>query len=446
MAYRGSPHKPALHHKLLLAELEMIEAGSTKNLMVNLPPGSAKSTYISVEFPPWFMGRNPKAMMIGCSNTDELAELFSRRARNIVDTTEFRDVFGFGLSADRRGIGNWENDKGGEYFPAGVGAAIAGRRADIGFIDDPVKSREDADSERSREKVWQWYVNDFLTRLKPNARKIVVMTRWHEDDLGGRILEREAKDWRVITIPMEAQQDDPLGREMGDRLWPEYFTDEMIALAKQDTRSWWALYQQSPHAEDGDFFKAEWFHDYDAAPQGLKVYGASDFAVTEGSGDFTEHGIFGVDASGNAYVLDWWRGQKQADVWIDKMADLVGRWEPSCWFAEAGPIRRSVEPFMMKRLSERGAFCRVEWLPSVHDKESRARGIQAFMAMGKMFWPKFAGWKADVQGQLLKFPAGKHDDAVDVFSLFGRGQKFVTSTKKKTSKRIFAPLGSWMAG
>ena len=179
MKYRQAPHKPALHHQLLIAELEMVERGDTRNLMVNMPPGSAKSTYGSVEFPAWYMGRNPDKLVIGTANTDELAEVFSRRVRNIVDTQEFRNVFGYGMSADKTGVGNWVTEKNGEYFAAGVGAAIAGRRGDLGLLDDPVKSREHADSERARESVWQWYVNDFLTRLKPDARKICIMTRWH---------------------------------------------------------------------------------------------------------------------------------------------------------------------------------------------------------------------------------------------------------------------------
>jgi predicted phage terminase large subunit-like protein len=376
----------------------------------------------------------------------ELAERFGRRVRNLVNEQVFRDVFGCGLSPDSQSAGRWDTDKGGEYFAAGVGGAITGRRADLGLIDDPVKSREDADSERARDKAWEWYVNDFLTRLKPGAAQVLVMTRWHEDDLGGRILERERDQWRVISIPMEAEQNDPLGREQGEVLWKEWYTSDMIDLAKQDTRSWWALYQQQPHSEEGTFFKSEWFHEYPEKLDGLRIYGASDFAVTEGDGDYTEHGIFGVDSSNNDFILDWWYGRTTPDKWIDKMADLVEEWQPSCWFAEAGPIRRSVEPFMMKRLNERGAFCRIEWLPSIIEKEARARGIQAKMAMGKVFWPKFSPWKSHVQGNLLKFPSGKHDDSVDVMSLFFRGQKFVNVSKKPIRKKIFQPLADWMAG
>ena len=310
--------------------------------MVCMPPGSAKSTYTSVIFPSWFLGRNPASSVIAASHTQELAERFGRRVRNILATPAFANVFGFGLAPDSQAAGRWDTDKGGEYFAAGVGGSITGRRADLAIIDDPVKSREDADSERMREKAWDWYVNDLLTRLKPGARQIVVMTRWHEDDLGGRILERERSRWKLIEIPMEAMPYDILGRAVGERLWPEWFTDEMVSVAKMDMRAWNALYQQQPAADEGDYFKRDWFGEYDTAPENLKVYGASDYGVTDGGGDYTEHGVFGVDQNRNLYVLDWWRGQASADVWIERKCDLILQWEPSCWFGESGPIRRAI--------------------------------------------------------------------------------------------------------
>lgn len=421
--------KPASHHVMLLEALEKVERGEIQNLMVCMPPGSAKSTYTSVVFPPWFMGRNPKLSVIAASHTQELAERFGRRVRNLVAAKEFGNVFNIGVADDSASAGRWDTTAGGEYFAAGVGGSITGRRADLGVIDDPVKSREDADSERQRDKAWDWYVNDFLTRLKPGARQIVVMTRWHEDDLGGRILARERDKWHVIEIAMEALPGDPLGRAPGERLWPEWFTDEMIARAKMDTRSWNALYQQQPASEDGDFFKSDWFGEYLEVPKGLHIYGASDYAVTEGSGDLTEHGVFGVDGNSNLYVLDWWRGQTTSDVWIERFCDLAIEHKPQCWFGEAGPIRRSIEPFLMQRMNQRQAHCRIEWLASVSDKPTRARAFQALASMGKVFFPKHAAWKADVLGQLLRFPVGKHDDAVDVCSLIGRGLQHINAPR-----------------
>ena len=387
--------------------------------MVNMPPGSAKSTYASVEFPPWFMGRNPTSSVLGVSNTTDLAERFSRRVRNIVGSGEFRSVFGFGLMADNTSAGSWETERGGEYFAAGVGATITGRRADLGLIDDPIRTREEADSDRIREKQWDWYINDFRTRLKPGARQIIIQTRWHEDDLSGRLLATEGDQWHVLKLPMEATPNDPLGRAVGERLWADWFTPEMVEDAKRDVRSWNALYQQDPAPESGDYFKREWFQEYETLPK-LTVYGASDYAVTEGGGDYTELGVFGVDPSSNIYVLDWWHGQTTSDVWIDAQISLMRDHKPAKWFGESGPIRRAIEPFLIKRMAERDIYSVIEWLPSIAEKTARARAIQARASMGKIFFPKSAPWKSHVLGNLLRFPAGKHDDSVDVFSLIGR--------------------------
>lgn len=410
-----------------------------------MPPGSAKSTYTSVEFPAWFAGRNAGAALMAVSHTAELAERFGRRVRNIVGSAEYAAVFGHGLAPDSQAAGKWETQAGAEYFAAGIGGSVTGRRADLGVIDDPVSGREDADSERMRETAWQWYLNDFQTRLKPGARQIIVMTRWHEDDLAGRILDRDASKWRVIKLPMIAGNDDPLGRAPGERLWPEWFTDEMVEQARLDTRSWTALYQQEPVPEEGAYFKADWFGEFDQQPPRLTIYGASDYAVTDGGGDWTEHGIFGVDHNGNIYAIDWWRGQTTPDVWIDAMCDLIGRHQPMCWFGEAGVIRRAIEPALMRRMQERNAYCRVEWLSSISDKPTRARAIQARASMGKVWVPKTARWKAEVLPQLLSFPAGKHDDAVDVFSLLGRGLEHVIGASQPARAYESHIEAGWMS-
>lgn len=383
--------------------------------MVCMPPGSAKSTYTSVEFPPWFLARNPHMNVIAASHTQELAETFGRRVRNVVSAEEYRAVFGFGLSPDSQAAGRWATEQGGEYFATGVGGAVAGRRADLLVIDDPVKSREDADSERSRARAWDWYVSDLLTRLKPGGRQIVVMTRWHEEDLGGRILEREANRWKVLELPMEAYASDPLGRAPGEMLWPEYFTHEMVEQAKRDPRSWNALYQQRPSPEDGTYFRRDWFKQWSAKPAHLNVYGTSDYAVTDSGGDFTVHRVWGVDPLGDLYRLDGWRGQTTADVWIDKKLDLIARHKPFAWFGEAGVIQKAVEPMLKRRMQERNVYCRMEWLSSITDKPTRARGFQARAASGRVYFEP--GSELD---EFLKFPAGKNDDDVDTASLIGR--------------------------
>ncbi len=439
-------YKFASHHTLLMNELEAVERGEVERLMVLMPPGSAKSTYTSVLFPPWFMGRNEQMSVLGVSNTTELSERFSRRVRSLVSTQEFANVFPEnGLSEETAAAGNWETKKGGEFFAAGMGSAIAGRRADLGLIDDPIKTRQEADSDRVRQTHWDWYINDFLTRLKPGGRQILIQTRWHEDDLGGRILEREAHRWKVVKIPMLATPNDPLGRALGERLWPEWFTQDMIDTARMDARAWNALYQQEPVPDEGDYFRRADFGEYGTPPSELRIYGASDYAVTEGGGDFTEHGIFGIDTNGNPYVLDWWRGQAASDAWIESQLDLIHQWKPLVWFGESGPIRRAIEPFLMRRMSERQAYCRIEWLPSISDKVTRARAIQALAAVKTVMWPKESKWRREVEKQLLQFPSGKYDDAVDVFSLIGRGLEHVQPARKTPQRSVQHDPAGWMA-
>lgn len=428
---------PAAHHALLCDALDRIVAGRLRRLMVFMPPGSAKSTYASIRFPAYYLGRSPQSSIIATSYGDILATSFGRKVRNLVSTREYGALFpAVRLAEDSRAKGEWETSGGGSYFAAGVGSGITGRRGDLGLIDDPVKGRHEADSEVMRDGIWSWYKSDFLTRLKPGASQIIIQTRWHEDDLSGRLLPEnwaggwgdvlcsDGQDWRVISIPAQAEEDDALGRAPGEWLWPEWFTEAFwleTRAAQDDVRNWSSLYQQRPQPQEGTFFQRDWFRRYRVGdePARLSRYGASDYAVTEGGGDYTEHGIAGFDEREDLYLLDWWRGQESADTWIDRQLDLAKQWRPSCWVAEGGQIRRAIEPFLVKRQRQRRVYFRTEWLTSSKDKPSNARAFQALASMGKVWIPR-TEWGDELLSQLLVFPAGKYDDGVDVCGLFGR--------------------------
>lgn len=257
------------HHRLLNDKLMDVAFGRLKRLMVFMPPGHAKSTYSSVNFPAFYLGVNPSNSIIGCSHTHGLAERFSRKAKNIVDGDEFFKIFGFGLSHDSKAAHSWETTRFGEFKAAGVSEGITGRRSDLGLIDDPVKSKEEAESETIRDKTWEWYLADFRTRLKPGGAIIIIQTRWHEDDLSGRILPTDyhgqsgfvecadGEVWFVINMPAICEQDDDLlGRKIGEALWPEYYTLDMLMKVKtmQTPANWAALYQQRPRANEGNQF------------------------------------------------------------------------------------------------------------------------------------------------------------------------------------------------
>lgn len=209
-------HQPAKHHLLLIAELESVAFGRIDRLMLLLPPGSAKSTYASVLFPVWWFTQHPQSAVIAAAHTANLATHFGRRARNLI--AEHALPLGYRLARDERAAASWATDKGGSYYAAGVSGPIAGRRADLVLIDDPVKSQRQAYSFAVREQVWDWYRADLTPRLKPGGRIVLVMTRWHQDDLGGRLLAEQAAGgdaWHCLRLPALAEAGDPLGRGSG---------------------------------------------------------------------------------------------------------------------------------------------------------------------------------------------------------------------------------------
>jgi predicted phage terminase large subunit-like protein len=412
--------EPARHHEVLIRELEALATGDSRNLAFCLPPGSAKSTYGSVLFPSWWLAQPQAGHIIAASHTVTLAEKFGRRIRNTI--REDAKTLGYSVRDDNAAAGRWETTRGHEYLAAGVGTAISGFRGKLGLIDDPVAGREQADSETYRDAAWNWYLDDFTNRLIPGARQLVIMTRWHEDDLLGRILNGpDAKNWRVVSIPAIAEADDPIGRKPGEFLWPgDYGYAELLKQRKQTMpgRSWSALYQQRPQPDEGGFFRREWFKRYDTAPSPLRLYGASDYAVTDSGGDYTVHYVWGVDAKGDLYFVDRWAGQATADVWIDAQLDLIAKHKPLAWFGESGVIKRAVEPLFLRMSRERKIYVRQEWEPPIHDKPTRARGLQGRMSMGRAHWPN-APWVEEVMSDFLTFPAGKHDDDIDAAALAG---------------------------
>lgn len=420
-SYTNPAYVPAKHHALIAEKLEAVERGEIKRLMITMPPRHGKSELASRRFPAWYLGRNPSRQIIAASYNSDLSTDFGREVRNIVGCDEYKCLFDVELAVDSQAANRWHTNQKGMYVAAGVGTAITGRGADILLIDDPFKDRQEADSEVRRETVWNWYTSTAYTRLMPGGSVIVINTRWHDDDLSGRLIaqsEAGGDQWEILSLPAINGN--------GEALWPDWYPISRLEEIKSvlPARDWNSLYQQNPIPDDGDYFKLDWFGEYDKLPDGLAYYGASDCAVTDDGGDFTEHGIFGIDRNKNIYVADWWRGKTTADKWIEAQCDLILKHSPVMWFGEKGVIQRTIEPYMIQRMTERNAFCRIEWLASTTDKPTRARPIQGMASMGKVFLPKNSLWKSDILNQLLRFPAGKHDDAVDVFSLIGRGMEF----------------------
>lgn len=425
----------AAHHRVLMGALDRLHSRDIRQMMVFMPPGSAKSTIASVVHPARIMGARKGTRVILSSYASAIAWKQSRKTRAICKSAKYAPIFGASLTEGNRSVEEWSLTNGSEYMAGGILAGMTGNRATDLIIDDPVAGRDEADSETMRKRTREAYEDDLSTRLMPGGTTLVIQTRWHEDDLSGGILPvdwdgqsgfvrgRDGLEWYVLRVPALADSaDDPLGRSLGDPLWPEWFKPGHFDRFKLNARTWNALFQQRPTADEGTFFRAEWFEQrWERRPQGLRIFGASDYAVTPEGGDYTEHGVFGLDDSDRLFVLDWWFGQTASDVWVEKLCDLIVKHKPLCWIGESGVIRRAVEPYMTTRMRQRNAKTRLEWLASTGDKEARARGAQAMASMGSIVLPARSGYHERVVSQLLAFPGGAHDDAVDVISLASRG-------------------------
>jgi hypothetical protein len=286
---------------------------------------------------------------------------------------------------------------------------VTGNRAHGIIIDDPVKGREQADSDVLRSRTWEAYQDDLMTRLIPGGWVVIINTRWHEDDLSGRILPadwagesgdiecRDGNTWHVVCLQAECEtESDPLGRKIGEMLWPDWFNQKHWEQYRLNRRTWSSLYQQRPAPDEGILFRREDMATYEKLPENLRIVGASDYAVTPDGGDWTEHGVAGIAPDGTIYLIDWWRGRTGPEIWIERQIDLMVRHRPIAWFGETGPIRRATEGRLRQRMIDRQANCRVEWLPLVTNKEARATSIISTSGMGRLLWPR-AAWVGELQ-------------------------------------------------
>jgi predicted phage terminase large subunit-like protein len=424
----------APHHKLLTDALDEVEKGECDRLLVMMPPGSAKSTYGSVYFPEYFAGRNPQLSIIAASHTTELAERFGRRVRNGVDDIQFKNLFNVQLAADSTAAGRWGTSHGGEYTAVGVGGSITGRRGDLIVVDDPVRSREDADSDRVREKTWEWWTNDLLTRLKPGGRIVVIMTRWHEDDLAGRLLEREPQRWKVIKLPMIAGDADPLGREPGERLWKEWFTDAMVLQAQADPRSWISLYQQEPRPLEGAEFKRTWISRYNVAPKKMNkvilVDPAGDPSKTATTkrkkSDRTVMWVVGLASDGNAYLLDGVVDRLGLTQRADKLFALHKKHKPMQVRYERYGMMGDIA-HIQHEMEQRQYRFKIHEVAGAVEKNARIRRLIPWFEGGRLWFPQQLKYtdQQDVERDLVQdlieveystFPVGRYDDGMDALA------------------------------
>ena len=409
---------------------EQVANKESPRLMLFMPPRHGKSTLASVAFPAWHLGRHPHHEFISCSYSGSLAMSFSRKVRQLLREPVYKNVFEKSrLDKDSQSIESWQTTQGGGYVAAGVGGGITGKGANVLVIDDPVKNREDAESDNNREATWDWYTSTAYTRLSPGGGILVILTRWHDDDLAGRLLKQAedgADQWEVIRYPAIAEIDENF-RKQGESLHPErYNVDALEQIRKAiGPRDWSALYQQNPVSDEGDYFSRDMirYYEYDEIDTAeLNYYCAWDLAIGQRDrNDYSVGIVVGIDEYDHLYVVDVVRGKYDGFELVEQILDLYETWRPGIVGIERGHIEMALGPFLQKRTRERGlseAYFK-DLKVGRRDKEARARAIQGRMQQGMVYFPKDAVWTGTMVAELLRFPNGTHDDQVDALAWIG---------------------------
>ena len=409
---------------------EQVANKESPRLMLFMPPRHGKSTLASVAFPAWHLGRHPNHEFISCSYSGSLAMSFSRKVRQLLREPVYKNVFEKSrLDKDSQSVESWQTTQGGGYVAAGVGGGITGKGANVLVIDDPVKNREDAESDNNREATWDWYTSTAYTRLSPGGGILVILTRWHDDDLAGRLLKQAedgADQWEVIRYPAIAEIDENF-RKQGESLHPErYNVDALEQIRKAiGPRDWSALYQQNPVSDEGDYFSRDMirYYEYDEIDTAeLNYYCAWDLAIGQRDrNDYSVGIVVGIDEYDHLYVVDVVRGKYDGFELVEQILDLYETWRPGIVGIERGHIEMALGPFLQKRTRERGlseAYFK-DLKVGRRDKEARARAIQGRMQQGMVYFPKDAVWTGTMVAELLRFPNGAHDDQVDALAWIG---------------------------
>lgn len=414
---------PYDHLLLLNRRLVDVAAGRIKRLMVFMPPRHGKSELVSRYFPAWYLGTFPDRRIILASYEADFASSWGRKARNLLEEFGWA-LFGVEVSSDSSAASRWDiaGHEGG-MVTAGVRGPITGKGANVAIIDDPVKNDQEAMSPIYREGAWDWYRATFSTRLQDEGAIVLVMTRWHVDDLAERLLKKQeegGEKWETVNLPALAESDDPLGRGPGEPLCPELFTRGTLEAIKDRLGSFWwsALYQQSPINREGGMFQRGWFEIVEQAPSRMRRVRYWDLAATEpkkGSDpDWTVGALVGAK-DGIYYICDMRRTRstpKAVEDLIKQTAELDGR-DIDIWM-EQEPGSSGVNTIdhyarrVLKGFSFRGRR-------ATGPKALRANPVSAAAEAGNVKLVRGA-WNADFLDEVEVFPNGAHDDQADAVS------------------------------
>ncbi len=406
----------AAHTRLIIDKLEAVERGEIKRLMIFMPPRHGKTLTATQLFPAWYMGRHPDRSAVVGSYSQELADVFGRRVRNFVADEHHQAVFpDCRLSSDSASMSRFDLSRNGAFAAVGRGSSLTGRGANLLLLDDMVKDREEAYSETVRKALHDWFSTVAYTRLQPGGAIVIVQTRWHEDDLAGRLLREQPSEWEVLSLPAIAEVDESF-RKAGEALWPEQYPLQVLEMIRTTIGSaaFASLYQQRPSAAEGNVFKREWFRYYETlpAPTALRrIVQSWDTAFKTGAeNDYSVCSTWGV-AENCYYLLSLWRDRVEFPHLKRQIQS-----QASAWNANAVLIEDSASGQSVIQELKMGTRFPVVAIRADRDKRARCEAITPLFESGKVLFPKNANWLATLEDELSTFPAGLHDDICDSVS------------------------------
>jgi len=423
------------HHERLCDALDQLVAGDIKRLMVFMPPRNGKSELGSRRFPAYLLGKDPNAQIIASSYSADLASRMNRDVQRIIDSEEYREIFpdvGLNGSSSRTiGKGSYLRNSDifeivghkGMYKSAGIGGGITGMGMTYGIIDDPFKNRKEAESKTVRDSVWDWYASTFYTRLEKDARVLIILTRWHEDDLAGRLLKQaqedpEAEQWTVINYPAIAEEplDESDPREIGEPLWPNKYDKDALTKIKKAVGSyeWSALYQQRPSPSEGNILNRGWWKYYKVMPQRFdEVIQSWDCTFKDNDdSDFVVGQVWGRIGA-DKYLLDQVKDRMDLPATIQAVRSLSAKWQR----ATAKLIEDKANgPAVIQMLKHE-----ISGMIPVNPqggKIARAYAASPEVEAGNVYLPdpSIAPWVHDFVEETAAFPNSANDDATDCFT------------------------------
>lgn len=417
-------YRPSWFHRVIADALMKVEQGEIKRLMIFMPPRHGKSELATKNFPAWYIGRHPDKEVVSTSYNAELAQIFGYDVRNLVTGHAYKALFGDLLREDSQSKARMVTQEGGSYSAIGVGGALTGRGADILIIDDPIKGRENADSKTVRDLTWNWFASTAYTRLYKHSAVIVVQTRWHMDDLSGRILEKMdagGEQWTIINFPAIAQEDELVGgklvRKQGDPLWPEQFPLPLLNSIKEviGVYEWSSLYMQNPITSENQEFQPEWIQKItwdEIKKVRTRRFLSVDTAISKtDDADMTGLCLNFVDEHNNWHFKAW-KLRINPKQLIDLIFQLHAEYNIEKVGIEETTYLLTLKPFFDEECRKRGKFPYVVPLKHMNtQKETRIRALIPRYETKSIY--HIENSCKDLEEQMLTFPKGKHDDVID---------------------------------